>query len=82
MHSLFPDKAAVLNYVEWYKQKCRELLAEKSFSYDGVPGKNVDIIRDVVNLVSVHWAADKLVCLPVLIRFFLLNGFIDCGGLF
>lgn len=29
--------------------------------YDGVPGTYVDIVRDVINIVSVHWAADRLV---------------------
>lgn len=60
-HALFPDKKVYDETVEWYKKTTAQLLAEKSFEYEGVPGRCVDIITDVVNLVSVHWAADKLV---------------------
>ena len=60
-HALFPDMKVYQENVAWYKNKTRELLKSKSVKYDGVPGTYVDIIRDVINLVSVHWAADKLV---------------------
>jgi len=60
MHALFPDTSALANYTAWYKQKTLDLIKEKSITYDGVPGTYVDIVKDVINLVSVHWAADKL----------------------
>ncbi|KIJ45873.1 hypothetical protein M422DRAFT_226935 [Sphaerobolus stellatus SS14] len=60
VHALFPDRDTVADHIEWYKKKTTDLIAEKSFSYDGVPGKYVDIVQNVINLVSVHWAADKL----------------------
>lgn len=60
-HALFPDAQTVSQYIEWYKAKTVALLKEKSFSYSGVPGKYVDIIGNVANLVGVHWAADILV---------------------
>ncbi|KAH8111877.1 heme peroxidase [Phellopilus nigrolimitatus] len=64
-HALFPSKDSVGQYVEWYKGKTRDLLKQKSFQYDGVPGTYVDIIKDVINLISVHWAADKLCGIPL-----------------
>ena len=63
-HALVPDTQTMQEYTQWYKQMTTKLLNEKKFSYDGVPGTYVDIIRDVINLVSVHWAADKLVRAP------------------
>lgn len=60
-HALVPDQAAMAEYTQWFKEKTTSLLKEKQFSYDGVPGTYVDIVRDVINLVSVHWAAEKLV---------------------
>ncbi|KZT00985.1 heme peroxidase [Laetiporus sulphureus 93-53] len=59
-HALVPDAQTMQEYTQWYKQMTIKLLNEKKFTYDGVPGTYVDIIRDVINLVSVHWAADKL----------------------
>ncbi|KAL5536114.1 hypothetical protein ACEPAF_4219 [Sanghuangporus sanghuang] len=64
-HALFPDMDTYKKNVEWFKSKARLMLKEKSVKYDGVPGTYVDIIRDVVNLVSVHWAADKLCGIPL-----------------
>jgi hypothetical protein len=32
MHALFPTKDSIAEYTEWYKEKCKALLAEKSFS--------------------------------------------------
>lgn len=60
-HALVPDMNTMNGYTKWYKDMTEQLIAEKQFKYDGVDGTYVDIIRDVVNLVSVHWAADKLV---------------------
>lgn len=60
-HALFPNKDAVDKSIQWYKEKTVAMLKQYSYSYDGVPGTYVDIIKNVVNLVSVHWAADKLV---------------------
>lgn len=31
------------------------------YSYEGVPGKHIDITRNVIDLLGVHWAADQLV---------------------
>ena len=60
-HALLPDLNVYKQNVEWFKNKTKEMLKEKSVKYDGVSGTYVDIIRDVINLVSVHWASDKLV---------------------
>lgn len=61
-HALFPNTDAVTKAIQWYKDTTTAMLKQYSYKYDGVPGTYVDIIKNVVNLVSVHWAADKLVC--------------------
>ena len=60
-HALFPDQQTVSSFVDWYKQTTVDMIKQKSIQFDGVAGKRVDIVRNVINLVSVHWAADKLV---------------------
>ena len=77
VHALYPDANAIPKYVDWFRKKTLELLSEKSYryevqlfcddlfltacSYEGVSGKHVDIVRDVIDLLGVHWAADQLV---------------------
>lgn len=39
----------------------KDLIKTWSYKIPGVPGTRVDIVRNVVNLVSVHWVADYLV---------------------
>ncbi len=62
---MFPDKATSDTYTTWYKQKTAEMIKEWSYKLDGVPGTRVDIIRNVVNLVSVHWASNWVIGLPL-----------------
>ncbi|KAH8099451.1 heme peroxidase [Cristinia sonorae] len=65
LHSLFPTQDSLVNYVNFYKTKTLELLKENSYKISGVPGTRVDIVRNVINLVSVHWAADYLIGIPL-----------------
>ena len=37
------------------------LIKRESYKISGIPGTRVDIVRNVINLVSVHWTADYLV---------------------
>ena len=59
--SLFPSQAAAEELIGWYKEKMSALIKEKSISYDGVRGKYVDIVGNVLNLTAMHFAADRLV---------------------
>ncbi|TCD62866.1 hypothetical protein EIP91_006272 [Steccherinum ochraceum] len=65
LHSLFPTQDSMANYVNFYKSKTLELLKENSYKISGVAGTRVDIVRNVINLVSVHWAADYLIGIPL-----------------
>ncbi|KAK0439191.1 heme peroxidase [Armillaria borealis] len=65
LNALFPDQATKAKYVAWYGAKTVELLKKKSFKYPGMPGNYVDIVRDVINLVSAHWVAENLIGFPL-----------------
>ncbi|THH01371.1 hypothetical protein EW026_g1293 [Hermanssonia centrifuga] len=70
LHSLFPTKDKMAAYVDFYKNKTAALIKEYSYVIDTgdktkPPTMRVDIVRNVVNLISVHWVADYLVGIPL-----------------
>lgn len=54
--ALFPP-GAMDTYARVFFDKTRELVREKVFPLVGLETYSVDIVRDVVNLVPVHWAS-------------------------
>ena len=65
LHALFPSPESLANYIGFYKTTTVSLLKEHSYKLDGLPGTRVDIVRNVINLASVHWAADFLTGIPL-----------------
>ncbi|KAF9458998.1 heme peroxidase [Collybia nuda] len=65
VHALFPDKDSIDQYRAWYRNSIITKIREKSWKYDGVPGIYVDIVSDVINATSIHWAADVLCGIPI-----------------
>ncbi|KAF9039702.1 heme peroxidase [Hymenopellis radicata] len=65
LHALFPTESALSQYRTWYRDSVTQLIKERSWKYDGVPGNYVDIVKNVINTTSVHWAADRLCGLPL-----------------
>jgi len=65
LHAVFPSKDSLDVYRAWYRDNIAKKIKERSWRYDGVPGNYVDIVKDVINVVSVHWAADRLCGLPL-----------------
>ncbi|KAF8878550.1 heme peroxidase [Infundibulicybe gibba] len=61
LHALFPAKGSLDEYRMWYRDSVIQKIQERSWKYDGVPGNYVDIVSDVINATSVHWAADRMV---------------------
>ena len=47
--------------VAWFKQITHQSIDAHKFKYDGAQGTYIDIIKNVINLVATHWAADWLV---------------------
>ncbi|KAJ3865441.1 heme peroxidase [Lentinula novae-zelandiae] len=60
LHALFPSQDSLDSYRRWYRENAIQRIKEKSWTYDGVPGRYVDIVNDVINATSVRWAADRL----------------------
>lgn len=38
-----------------------ELIEEKSYQFNGIPGTRVDIVQNVINLVAIRWVSNYLV---------------------
>jgi len=55
-------------YARYFFDMTRNLIREKSFSLVGKDTFSVDIVRDVVNIVPVHWAATQIAGLPLKTR--------------
>lgn len=45
----------------WYGQRTRALIEERSYKLVGLPMRHVDIVRDVLNIVPIHWVATEVV---------------------
>jgi linoleate 10R-lipoxygenase len=52
---------------QYFYDKTKELIAAQSFKLVGGKVANVDIVRDVLNFVSLHWAATELVSWNILV---------------
>ena len=53
--------ASLQELAQEFKRMTSKFITENSYQLDGVSGTRVDIIRNVVNMVAVHWVADYLV---------------------
>ncbi|KAJ7468977.1 hypothetical protein FB451DRAFT_1400562 [Mycena latifolia] len=64
LHAL-PSKKSLEEYGARFREFTTQKIKERSWKYDGVPGNYIDIVKSVINAAVVHWAADRLVGLPV-----------------
>lgn len=51
-----------LETATYFAEKTRSLMNAKSFSLVGDLGMNVDIVKDVINLLPVHWISHIVSC--------------------
>jgi linoleate 10R-lipoxygenase len=58
---LFTD-AALQKWRGSFSRMTSSLIKEKSVTHVGSTAKYVDIVKDVINLVPVHWIANEIVC--------------------
>ncbi|KAF8600486.1 heme peroxidase [Ceratobasidium sp. AG-I] len=65
MHKTMVSPEAIDRYVKWYGAKTTSLIQSKSFSMSNSRTRSVDIVRDVLNLVPVHWVSQELAGLPL-----------------
>ncbi|KAG6809292.1 hypothetical protein H0H92_000805 [Tricholoma furcatifolium] len=60
LHALFPTPEALGLHVRWVGESIVKQIKAKTWKYPGVPGNYVDIVKDVINIVSAHVSSDKL----------------------
>ncbi|KAF5370929.1 hypothetical protein D9615_009815 [Tricholomella constricta] len=60
LHALFPEKESLNQHAAWFAAAMKAKIQEKSWKYPNVSGNYVDIVKDVINIVSAHVSADKL----------------------
>ncbi|THV00228.1 heme peroxidase [Dendrothele bispora CBS 962.96] len=65
VRAMFPNKSSMDEYRKWYHDSIQQKIKEKSWSFSGLPGNYVDIVNDVINVVAVHWAADRICGIPL-----------------
>ena len=65
--------------MDYYKTLTQKLIKAKSYKISGVPGTRVDIVRNVVNLIAVHWTSDYLVCRSIEILYSLRRVLMQIG---
>ena len=65
LHSLFPSPDSMSTYVTFYKTTIQALIKDRSYKLPGLSGTRVDLVRNVINVASVHWAAYYLTGLPL-----------------
>ena len=53
---------AMKEFMSFYRNLTCKLIKTKSYTISGIPGRRVDIVRNVINLLAVHWVSDYLVC--------------------
>ncbi|KAF5372301.1 hypothetical protein D9615_009236 [Tricholomella constricta] len=65
LHALFPEKESLNQHAAWVAAAVKAKIQEKSWKYVNVPGKYVDVVKDVINAVAAHIAADKMTGIPL-----------------
>jgi len=65
LHALFPEENSLTQHAAWFAQAVKAKIREKTRHYPNVPGNYVDVVKDVINIVSAHVSADKLTGIPL-----------------
>jgi hypothetical protein len=62
-----PDQAEKM--ARFFYEKTRKLITSKSFTVSDKGVRVVDIVRDVLRYVPLHWTATELVCSSDIVNF-------------
>lgn len=60
--ALAPSPEAVSKICAYFHNKTKELIEQHSFPLIGEKTRAVNVVRDVLKLVPLHWAATEVVC--------------------
>ncbi|KAG9014307.1 hypothetical protein FRB90_005401 [Tulasnella sp. 427] len=63
--ALFPTENSMSEYAAFYKETTARLIETRSFSLVGRGTRSVDIVRDVFNVVPVHWISRQVAGIPL-----------------
>ncbi|KAF8587829.1 linoleate diol synthase [Ramaria rubella] len=63
--ALFDTPHSLNKYAAFYHSKTKELIDERSFLLVGNRSRNIDIVRDVLNVVPVLWVSTQIAGLPL-----------------
>ncbi|KAG8908060.1 hypothetical protein FRC01_007508 [Tulasnella sp. 417] len=63
--ALFPREDSMAEYGVFYRETTARLIETKSFSLVGRGTRSLDIVRDVFNLVPVHWVSKQVAGIPL-----------------
>ncbi|CAG7848099.1 Psi-producing oxygenase A AltName: Full=Fatty acid oxygenase ppoA; Includes: RecName: Full=Linoleate 8R-lipoxygenase; Includes: RecName: Full=9,12-octadecadienoate 8-hydroperoxide 8R-isomerase [Serendipita indica DSM 11827] len=64
MHAALYRDGAMKKYAEFYQREATRLIRLRSFE-TGPKSRGVNIVRDVINIVPVHWVSEELAGLPL-----------------
>ena len=64
--ALAPSPEAIEKAGQYFYKKTAELISVASCSLGGANTKSVDIVRDVLKLVPIYWAASEIVRILIL----------------
>ncbi|KAH7890809.1 heme peroxidase [Phlebopus sp. FC_14] len=65
LDALTPSPDAIDNIGKYFYNKTRELIEVNSFALIGTKTRSVNIVRDVLKLVPVYWAASEIAGIPL-----------------
>ncbi|PPQ85481.1 hypothetical protein CVT25_006638 [Psilocybe cyanescens] len=66
LHALWPDVKSIDSYAAFFAAQIKAQINQKAWSYaNGVPGKYVDIVKDVIYPTVAHVAAELLTGIPL-----------------
>ncbi|KAF8727619.1 hypothetical protein AX14_007203 [Amanita brunnescens Koide BX004] len=65
LEALFPNKDALQDYGEWFRESITRKIKERSWKYGGIKGTTVDIVHDVINASVIEWVAEHLFGIPL-----------------
>lgn len=51
-------------WAEYFSKKVDALIKMKSIEHVGSSARYLDVVRDVINLLPLHWIAEEIVSLP------------------
>ncbi|KAH9481020.1 Psi-producing oxygenase A [Psilocybe cubensis] len=62
---MFPDRDSSMDYVRYYSKMLQLKISETAWSYDGVPGTYIDVVRSIIYPAVARVASDLWIGLPL-----------------